>query len=394
MPRRKRRHGRPRAPRSELEFRAANLASAAEALTALTRSPSASVRAEARLRLAAVETKRGRTTEALSTYATLASDTTASQLEAPYGLLSRFARCQLLAGSRLEDAARTEATALLASLESGEWTLSKESYAYYSSRLQKLLGHPFRPSDAGLAVAAAVERAWSEWRLFQTSGTQSMTRPFRVSGAVEALAIVNANPERMISVIYSGDAIRRLAFEPAVAREPGDVHAWLTDERGRPVAGTERAGMHATRSLSAIELPWELHVADAPGAVTGITTERRNSLIFALAAIVLLVLLACYAMARGVLREAAAGQLQSDFVSAVSHEFRSPLTTLRQLTELLADGRIQDEGRRLRYFSVLQQETSRLHQLVENLLDFGRMDAGRLRYQSLRLRSQDDFVKH
>jgi signal transduction histidine kinase len=86
-------------------------------------------------------------------------------------------------------------------------------------------------------------------------------------------------------------------------------------------------------------------------------------------------------MTRGVLREAAAGRLQSDFVSAVSHEFRSPLTTLRQLTELLAEGRIHDESRRRRYFEVLQQETSRLQQLVEDLLDFGRMDAGRRQYE-------------
>jgi signal transduction histidine kinase len=367
---------------TELEFRAANLVGAADVLTALTRSTPAPVRAEALLRLAAVEAKRGRTTDAMATYAKLTDDATMSQLEVPYGLLSRFARCQLQKDSHQEDAARKEATALLASLESGKWTLGKGSYAYYSSSLRKLLGlGPPRSVDGRIAVATAVERAWSEWRLFQTSGTQSMTRPFRVSGDVEALAIVNANPERMVSLIYAGDALRHLGFDHSAARDTGDVQAWLTDERGRLVAGTQQSGMHSTRSLSAIELPWELHVADAPGSVTSITTERRSSFIFALAAIVGLVLLACYAMARGVLREAAAGQLQSDFVSAVSHEFRSPLTTLRQLTELLADGRIQDEGRRFRYFRVLQQETSRLHQLVENLLDFGRIDAGRLRYQ-------------
>jgi signal transduction histidine kinase len=48
---------------------------------------------------------------------------------------------------------------------------------------------------------------------------------------------------------------------------------------------------------------------------------------------------------------------------------------------LLADGRIHEESRRRRYFSVLQQETNRLHQLVEDLLDFGRMDAGRRQYK-------------
>ena len=94
-----------------------------------------------------------------------------------------------------------------------------------------------------------------------------------------------------------------------------------------------------------------------------------------------LVALACYAMARGVIRELKAAQLQTDFVSAVSHEFRSPLTTLLQLTELLAHDRIHDEDRRRLYFDILHKETGRLHGLVENLLDFGRMEAGRTQYR-------------
>ena len=66
---------------------------------------------------------------------------------------------------------------------------------------------------------------------------------------------------------------------------------------------------------------------------------------------------------------------------AVSHEFRSPLTTLLQLTELLAHDRIHDEDRRRLYFDILHKETGRLHGLVENLLDFGRMEAGRTQYR-------------
>jgi signal transduction histidine kinase len=77
----------------------------------------------------------------------------------------------------------------------------------------------------------------------------------------------------------------------------------------------------------------------------------------------------------------------------VSHEFRSPLTALQQLTELLADGRILDEGRRRHYFGVLQLETARLNQLVESLLDFGRMDAGRRTYEFESL-DLSDLVRH
>jgi signal transduction histidine kinase len=113
----------------------------------------------------------------------------------------------------------------------------------------------------------------------------------------------------------------------------------------------------------------------------GVLTGRKQYFVLGLTALIGIVALACYAMARGVIRELSVAQLQTDFISAVSHEFRSPLTTLLQLTELLAFGRIHDEKRRTLYFDVLHKETVRLHSLVENLLDFGRMESGRTQYR-------------
>ena len=68
--------------------------------------------------------------------------------------------------------------------------------------------------------------------------------------------------------------------------------------------------------------------------------------------------------------------MQSDFVSAVSHEFRSPLTSIRQLSEMLLAGRVPSEDRRHVYHGTLVRETRRLQRLVEALLNFGRMEAG------------------
>src|ERR1017187_10363363 len=66
------------------------------------------------------------------------------------------------------------------------------------------------------------------------------------------------------------------------------------------------------------------------------------------------------AMHRGVSRELRVAQLQSDFVSAVSHEFRSPLTSLRGITELLTNDRIADEGRKRQSYAFLERESGRL----------------------------------
>jgi signal transduction histidine kinase len=368
-----------------LEFRAVDLKGASLVLEALARHTDRPVRAEALLRLARVQRKRRQTTEALTTYAQLADESLMSSAEVPYALVSRLARCQLLAGSKQAEQARREAAALVADLDSGRWPLSRESYAWYDSTARTLAGLPPDPLSlrTRLAVSETVESLWEEWQIFRRSGSRLSTKRVYRPGDAPTLAVLNASTVRMVARIYSGDAIRDMIRGLASARDVQSISVSLVDEDGRSIGDALRAAsVEVTRSLSAAGLPWQLEIAAASASGTdALLATRRRYFVAALAAIVALVSAACYAMARGVLREAAAGRLQADFVSAVSHEFRSPLTTLRQLTELLAHGRVQDESRRRLYFEVLQKETTRLHQLVENLLDFGRMDAGQQQYR-------------
>ncbi len=63
-------------------------------------------------------------------------------------------------------------------------------------------------------------------------------------------------------------------------------------------------------------------------------------------------------------------------MAAVSHEFRSPLTTVRQLSEILEMGQVPGEERRLKYYGILAGEARRLQSLIEKLLNFGKMEAG------------------
>jgi len=95
----------------------------------------------------------------------------------------------------------------------------------------------------------------------------------------------------------------------------------------------------------------------------------------------LFLLAGTYFIARAIRREAYVSRLQSDFVSSVSHEFRSPLTSMRQLSELLAEGRVPSEERRQLYYETLVGETQRLERLVETLLHFGRMEARAQKYK-------------
>lgn len=75
-------------------------------------------------------------------------------------------------------------------------------------------------------------------------------------------------------------------------------------------------------------------------------------------------------------KEANLSLLQSDFVSKVSHELRTPLTSIRLFTETLALRRGDPEAER-RCIQALERESTRLQELIDRLLDWGRMESGR-----------------
>ncbi|MFO1460936.1 MAG: HAMP domain-containing sensor histidine kinase [Verrucomicrobiota bacterium] len=72
---------------------------------------------------------------------------------------------------------------------------------------------------------------------------------------------------------------------------------------------------------------------------------------------------------------------QSNFVSSVSHELRAPLASMRLLAEGLAEDRLTGEDKRREYARLIVRETRRLGTLVENVLDFARLEQGRTRYE-------------
>lgn len=65
------------------------------------------------------------------------------------------------------------------------------------------------------------------------------------------------------------------------------------------------------------------------------------------------------------------------FVSAVTHELRTPLTSLRLYLDLLLSGMVQDEEKRREYLSTLNVESDRLHRLIDNVLDFAKLERNR-----------------
>ena len=83
---------------------------------------------------------------------------------------------------------------------------------------------------------------------------------------------------------------------------------------------------------------------------------------------------------RAFLRARQLSEMKSNFVSSVSHELRAPLASVRLMAENLDRGKIADEAKQREYFRFIVQECRRLGSLVENVLDFARIEQGRKEY--------------
>ena len=156
----------------------------------------------------------------------------------------------------------------------------------------------------------------------------------------------------------------------------------LEDSKGRQVWGNVPADRIAMKkTFRETGLPWTIQMAVTDVQAGELAfASRRNLFVASLGLMVLVIAASSYFVFRAVTRELGVARLQSDFVAAVSHEFRTPLTAMCHLTELLDEGETPP-ARVAQYHRVLATESRRLHAMVESLLDFGRIESGRRTYE-------------
>jgi len=79
-------------------------------------------------------------------------------------------------------------------------------------------------------------------------------------------------------------------------------------------------------------------------------------------------------------RELMRARQKTDFVSNVSHELKTPLTSIRMFSELLAEGRVSEPAKQKSYLHIIAAEAARLTRLINNVLDFSRLERGEMKY--------------
>jgi len=378
-----------------LEFQRRDYAAATAALSPPARAADPLTRAAALARLGRNYRKSGRWQEALRAYEALQRLGATPVSGLPAELVAREALCGLLEERKEEAGLRRQAAALYADLGGGRWQLSRAAYSFYASQARRRAGASERDAErqTALALAEGVETLWEEWQRVRRSEGMAAGRRCQRFGDRPMLLVWRSSPDRMAALAAGAGFVESRwmrALEPALANHNARVA--LVDSDGRPVWSSleHGAGRPAVRVASLTQLPWTIQVfSRGSDALRENVAVRRRLLVAGFCVMALLVLAGSYFIGRAVSRELEVARMQSDFVSAVSHEFRTPLTSLCQFTELLAKGRVPSEERRQQFYEVLARESQRLRRLVEGLLDFGRLEAGALRYHFERLEPAD-----
>jgi signal transduction histidine kinase len=111
--------------------------------------------------------------------------------------------------------------------------------------------------------------------------------------------------------------------------------------------------------------------------------QRTRSLLFGglIAASALAAIVGFISARRAFLRQQQLSEMKSNFVSSVSHELRAPIASVRLLAESLERGKVGEPSKQHEYFRFIVQECRRLSSLIENVLDFARIEQGRKEYE-------------
>lgn len=263
------------------------------------------------------------------------------------------------------------------------------------------------PSAAGAVADTAPSRGFRPWASGDRSDLLAWVRvaPDEIAGfELETMWLLSMTSQYRQDIL-AGFGVRKTFLRSertAMPHEGGEI----LDESGTILVSSRYELAEASDLDPVVETPlapffprWRLRIRSTaqslpfydwmPGSVLdgllGAPAARR-AIGAALLALVLLSLAGGgLALLRAARRERLDALRKTDFVDNVSHELKTPLSGIRLSAELLAEGRLPDGPRRDKAVRSILAESDRLDRLVSNLLDFGRLERGRRRFDLQRV---------
>lgn len=158
----------------------------------------------------------------------------------------------------------------------------------------------------------------------------------------------------------------------------------VVDEEGRLIYGPPLGSGEFTVAVRFPTTLYNWRVQVSPLASEELAARVQNRRLLELATMSLsciIIVVAAIAILLVAEKERRISALKSEFVANVSHELKTPLALVRMFAEMLQSGRVSTPAKQKEYLDIILRESERLSALIENVLDFARLERGRGNYE-------------
>jgi len=126
--------------------------------------------------------------------------------------------------------------------------------------------------------------------------------------------------------------------------------------------------------------PWKVELYQSDEGGSGLPLHK-NIFFWTILALLFILFFGSGLIIRTIIQEVNLLNLKSEFIASVSHEFKTPLTSMGAILEHLMDDKVKDPNKAQEYYRILSHDSERLKRLVKNVLDFTKIEEGKRKYK-------------
>ncbi|MBI3758380.1 MAG: HAMP domain-containing histidine kinase [Deltaproteobacteria bacterium] len=253
-----------------------------------------------------------------------------------------------------------------------ECACNGKRFAVFSSEKETILGDRLGHERVHriLRAYAGARKLGESIKYSQATENGSLIYAFRSLNPKDGLfAGLAIDAGTLLQQVLPASKVEPIAFS---VTDSGKRRIWAS----APAAAAFDADVH----LGPIAADWALEGRYSGASIQTLAHREFLWSLGLMALVVLCLALGTIMTVRAANREARAAALRSAFIANISHEMKTPLSLIRMFSETLEMGRINDPGKVSEYYRLLHRESRKLTSLIENVLEFGRMEAGRKEY--------------
>jgi signal transduction histidine kinase len=325
--------------------------------------------------------------EAISAYEGMKQYTLEKIGNVPADLIADFEICSLYSENNGAEALRKNSLSFFSDLVRGRWLLEKPRYQFYAAKAKEWL-HPAEENgethrlisleNRKLEMTGIVEKLLPSIDSLLQNGN-SYQGIFQTAEGVGFAFLSKSAGENSVAILLLSPVDAANRIWPAIFSF-GDAEKCsisLTTPGGIPLYSsgvTQNSGPPDVQRLIKVDGgSWALDVGSGESNQFHADLQRKQVIYISIFILFLVSLgFAVYVGARTLHQEIEVARMKTHFVSIVSHEFRTPLTGIRHLAEMLIAGRAAGDQKRMHYYSMILRESDQLARMVENILAFAR----------------------